>query len=87
MNVNSSLTTKVQDDDDTKRFKFLTQKEYDEEPSKWFKVKDIFRHDNEYDLFEFVANNYPDNKQLAGKNIMALYKVLTAKDTSPLSFK
>ena len=86
MNVNSSLTTKVQDDDDTKRFKFLTQKEYDEEPSKWFKVKDIFRHDNEYDLFEFVANNYPDNKQLAGKNIMALYKVLTAKDTSPLSF-
>lgn len=86
MNVNSSLTTKVQDDDDTKRFKFLTQKEYDEEPSKWFKLKDIFRHDNEYDLFEFVANNYPDNKQLAGKNIMALYKVLTAKDTSPLSF-
>lgn len=86
MNVNSSLTTKVQDDDDTKRFKFLTQKEFDEEPSKWFKVKDIFRYENEYDLFEFVSNNYPDNKQLAGKNIMALYKVLTAKDTSPLSF-
>ena len=86
MNVNSSLTSKVQDDDDTKRFKFLTQKEYDSEPSKWFKVKDIFRYDNEYDLFEYVANNYPDNKQLAGKNIMALYKVLTAKDTSPLSF-
>ncbi len=86
MNVNSSLTSKVQDDDDTKRFKFLTQKEFDSEPSKWFKVKDIFRYDNEYDLFEYVANNYPDNKQLAGKNIMALYKVLTAKDTSPLSF-
>lgn len=86
MNVNSSLTTKVQDDDDTKRFKFLTQKEFDEEPSRWFKVKDIFRYENEYDLFEFVSNNYPDNKQLAGKNIMALYKVLTAKDTSPLSF-
>ena len=86
MNVNSSLTSKVQDDDDIKRFKFLTQKEYDSEPSKWFKVKDIFRYDNEYDLFEYVANNYPDNKQLAGKNIMALYKVLTAKDTSPLSF-
>lgn len=86
MNVNSSLTTKVQDDDNIKRFKFLTQKEYEEDPSKWFKVKEIFRYDNEYDLFEYVAQNYPENKQLAGKNIMALYKVLTAKDTSPLSF-
>ena len=86
MNVNSSLTSKVQDDDDTKRFNFLTQKEYEEDPFKWFKVKEIFRHDNEYDLFEYVAKNYPENKQLAGKNIMALYKVLTAKDTSPLSF-
>ena len=86
MNVNSSLSAKVQDDDDTKRFKFLTVDEYNENPSKWFKVKDLFRYENEYDLFEHVAEHFPDNKALAGKNIMALYKVLTAKDTSPLSF-
>ena len=86
MNVNSSLSSKVQDDDETKRFKFLSNKEFLENPSKWFKVKDLFKYDSEYDLFEYVSEHYPDNKQLAGKNVIALYKVLTAKDTSPLSF-
>ena len=86
MNVNSSLSSKVQDDDETNRFKFLTTKEFESNPSKWFKVKDIFKYEDEYELFEYIANHYPDNKQLAGKNVIALFKVLTAKDTSPLSF-
>lgn len=86
MNVNCSLSSKVSDDDDTKRFKFLTEKEYASNPSKWLKVKDIFRFDGGYELYEYVSSHYPENKELACKNADTLFKVLTTKETSPLSF-
>ena len=84
LNLTTKLSDKVQDDDESKRFKFLKEKEAEKEPNKWFKVKDVLKFEDEYSIFNYASKNYED--ELAGKNIYALYKVLTSKDNSPLSF-
>ena len=84
MNLMVDPSMKILDDDETKRFKFLTQSEFNEEPKMWFRVKDIFKYDDEYSIFKDASEKYDDEK--AGKNILSLYKILTNKDNSPLSF-
>lgn len=84
LNLLTELTNKIQDDDESKRFKFLTDDEAKAEPNKWFKVKDIFKFEDEFDIVTYARDKYENDK--AGKNICALFKVLTNKETSPLSF-
>lgn len=67
----------------SKRFKFLKESEAAEEPNKWFKVKDVLKFDDEYSIFSFASKKYED--ELAGKNICAIFKVLTSKDIGALS--
>lgn len=74
----------IENEDKEKRFKFLTDSEFSANPQKWFKVKDIFRFEDEYSLFTYCSSKYQDEK--AGKNILKLSKVLTNKETSALSF-
>lgn len=84
MNLTIDPSLKILDDDESKRFKFLTKSEFDEVPKTWFKVKDIFKFDDEYSIFKTASEKYDDER--AGKNILLLYKILTNKDNSPLSF-
>jgi uncharacterized protein with ParB-like and HNH nuclease domain len=85
MNLQCKLTNKIIDDDESKRFKFLTESEAKEEPKKWFKVKDIFRFEDEYKISSYVIKNC-DEDEVAGKNLITLYKIFNSKENSPLSF-
>lgn len=85
MNLQCKLTNKIIDDDESKRFKFLTESEAKEEPKKWFKVKDIFRFEDEYHISSYVIKNC-DEDEVAGKNLITLYKIFNSKENSPLSF-
>jgi len=84
MNLFINVTKKILDDDQNKRFKFLTEKEYSENQKQWFKVKDIFRYDNE-EAWSAFCNRYYESK-IPRENILALYKTITSKDIYPLSF-
>ena len=84
MNLSVDLSQKISDDDAAKRFRYLTQEEFEKEPSKWFKVKDVFRHNNEYSLITFANETY--HSERAGQNILRLFKVLSSKENGPLSF-
>lgn len=83
MNLTVDPYVKIMDDDETKRFKFLTTSEFEKAPRNWFKVKDIFKYD-EKSISK--AKERCDNER-ARKNIDTLYAILTAgKEDCPLHF-
>lgn len=83
MNLTADPSVKIMDDDETKRFKFLTTSEFEKAPRNWFKVKDIFKYD-EKSISK--AKERCDNER-ARKNIDTLYAILTAdKEDCPLHF-
>lgn len=62
--------------------KFLWKEEANGEQKMWFKIKNILKFEDEFDVIKFTLNKYKNNK--AGKNLCALFKILTSKENSPL---
>lgn len=85
MNLHCKLTNKIIDDDNSKRFKFLTDAEAKAESKKRFKVKDLFRFENEFKISAYIIKNC-DEDENAGNNLIKLYKILNSEENSPLSF-
>lgn len=71
LNLFSDLSNKNQDDGGNERFKFLTEEEANGE-NKWFKVKNILKFEDEFDVIKFALHKYKNDK--AGKNLCALFK-------------
>lgn len=82
LNLFTGLANKNQDDGGYERFKFLTEEEANSEQNKWFKVKNILKFEDEFDVIKFALHKYKNDK--AGKNLCALFKILTSKENSPL---
>ncbi len=84
MNLSIDLSQKISDDDETKRFKFLTAEEAAKEPDKWFKVKDVFRRDDPDSFLALMRDTYKNER--AEQNALRLYNVVRNKEEGPLSF-
>ena len=61
LNLSSDLTNKNQDDGGYERFKFLTEEEANGEQNKWFKVKNILKFEDEFDVIKFALHKYNDD--------------------------
>lgn len=85
LNVQAPLSNLASDDEDVKRFKFLTSEEAKAEPQKWFRVKELLRFEDDDALMKYSNKAFDENEQ-ASRSLNKLYKKLTDVDRSPINF-